>query len=126
MDVVIHNPCYDSGLIGIIPGLVPDFTYVVGIEMCWQHEDFIIDATPSMIDICGELVYSLNVNVYVDIFIYYEDTHTICINTDDTTLIDINIDISINVSFNNYFDCTVCINCCGTGGGVVIIVDPCD
>lgn len=123
IEIIVYNPCLDSSLVTIVPGLVPDISYTIYEDTCWQHEVFVIDASvEAIVEICGQLVYSYELSFQYTFITYDPSSYTICINTDDMTLIDISITYTINVVFDLYPDC----NNCGSGGsGTVIIISPC-
>jgi len=66
MDLFIKNPCLNASKLSIVGNAaVPDITYSLGTvtDNTWQHNDFVIYATPQVRALCGALKYSVNVGV---------------------------------------------------------------
>lgn len=69
VDITIYNPCLDPDYLQIQPVALPSIVYTLAQSSQWNHNSFIINAIPAVLNICGDLTYTIDAgdfNVYID------------------------------------------------------------
>jgi hypothetical protein len=87
----IKNPCLDPTMLTVVAeGAVPDIDYQVGSQNqnTWTHSGFIINASSTVRNLCGDLSYTSNEGVLDSYVTYTGSSRTFAIFTDSSSLIE--------------------------------------
>jgi hypothetical protein len=122
--VIIYNPCLDPDMFQLIPVPLPQIDLELFTEITVSWSGFTVISTTTIIEICGELVYTINTEVGISITYDVDLQILIIYCTDMSLVVSGSITYTIDVTIVGYTDC-LCDWCCGTGTGIIIIVDPC-
>jgi hypothetical protein len=99
---------------------LPQIYYVLYQESEWTHNPYIINAVPSIIDMCGGLTYTIDAgdfSVYIE---YNVELNIIVIFCDDFSVLPVgSFDYTITASLSIYVEVNVFTT------GTIICVDPC-
>lgn len=120
-EVVIHNPCLDPDYYQIMPIDLETINYTPFQTGQFTHPLFPIQGTQHMIDLCGDVIYSVDFSAGFGIYVSYDvDLHIIIITCDDYSVVPVgSYTYTVTVTLNIYTSVTV------SSGGTIIIVDPC-
>jgi hypothetical protein len=126
--VIIYNPCVDIDFFGLMPVTIPDHhCELYDIHCNWMHNDFsIVASNQAIMDMCN-IVYTINVDIDIEIYITYDAVnHIVVFYCEDTTLIDLTFSYTITVNVVGVEgQCGVCVGCCVSTTGIIIVDSPC-
>jgi hypothetical protein len=128
VSVTILNPCFNPDMYTIQPVPLPEIQFSLYTEVSVTHNSFDVVASVDLVNMCGGLTYTIDAGVLTQYIVYDVETHVIVIYCDDPAVVagEINISYTIDVSITAYPNaCGICVACCSSGGGVIVIGDPC-